>query len=993
MATGADNLAAVVCEDLDARGERFFEWMASKMEADQEKGVNLFHKDLYILDRNDGGILGPRIPRTGMSAPSLRYFTRWMEALKLYFDFDDAPVKTEEGKAVKKGGRSKFTQFTEKGGRRRRFRLLFGSKTDKPSKQVGAQLTTIFHVIGDENEVSIEMVPWEYGRPASDHVNDAGDAGNRGDDDETDDRDQAWDDEFEGEEAEAEEEVQGAMVEDVHPTLNADVEEPAQLHLEDTGQQQQQQAPGGVRIGGGTKRTRDAFEDTGHLLQDEESIAKDLSFWRQYRDNSLEQIETQKVIVRCTQQAVTSAEQTLRSAEKALRDSREQLRMMEVRVQEMNEHVADLENPVRFYYDEGDAAGTTDRHWPSSGPLPRSGSNQPLLLPSARGTATVTPVQNARVAAANTDASEAVHGSGAGGTPGPIPRSPRVAGVRNTPYKTPRSTASAGDSLNWNWSSSSSASSSSATRGLAPVAAQAPVAAAADVGNEEVYPLVLDLSQHLEDAVNKVVAQQARVRAVTEQELLDLDDRLEAAAQAGARARAELMSQRGFQELFGDLMQPGVTYPPAVLEIAPIVFMVVSPTEINPFKDRNGEAFRRALDYNAESAYKHLPPVIRRRVQFYNNRKGCPVPEFLRKYMEATPSSWYTCPAPTLTEIIMPEMDEYLLHRDSTIIEGNDPVAKMKSCVRAYRKMLLAKGLRERWVMWPRCIRYAVSFLGRIFDTHEWRLVEPYEIANPYDPHPNTEHGGYLGYTIYANNGGTVQIEAHRLVAGIFLINDDPIHYCVVDHLNRRTYDNSVFNLAFATLPHNRRNRELHKQYIENLGWLITGMSLLSDDVPSPVKVEISHGDLKVPHSGDDTDPPGKWTKAYRLDEFMMATRNVLRFLFTWYNLYQYKATQRRFRTEPHRTTKADFQASMATSIAGLQQVRADRAASNAAPMTTALVDAQIHARMDVSFQEGATGTQPQASQVGPTMATANPTPATTNTTAPRASNDLGGNW
>jgi hypothetical protein len=295
--------------------------------------------------------------------------------------------------------------------------------------------------------------------------------------------------------------------------------------------------------------------------------------------------------------------------------------------------------------------------------------------------------------------------------------------------------------------------------------------------------------------------------------------------------------------------------------------------------------------------------------------------------------------------------------------------------------------------MWPRCIRYAVSFLGRIFDTHEWRLVEPYEIANPYDPHPNTEHGGYLGYTIYANNGGTVQIEAHRLVAGIFLINDDPIHYCVVDHLNRRTYDNSVFNLAFATLPHNRRNRELHKQYIENLGWLITGMSLLSDDVPSPVKVEISHGDLKVPHSGDDTDPPGKWTKAYRLDEFMMATRNVLRFLFTWYNLYQYKATQRRFRTEPHRTTKADFQASMATSIAGLQQVRADRAASNAAPMTTALVDAQIHARMDVSFQEGATGTQPQASQVGPTMATANPTPATTNTTAPRASNDLGGNW
>ena len=86
---------------------------------------------------------------------------------------------------------------------------------------------------------------------------------------------------------------------------------------------------------------------------------------------------------------------------------------------------------------------------------------------------------------------------------------------------------------------------------------------------------------------------------------------------------------------------------------------------------------------------------------------------------------------------------------------------------------------------------YSVSSYGRVRNDETNYVLKPKVITD-----------GYLQVTLY-KNGKQKLLQVHRLVAIMFIPNDDPVNKTVVHHIDHNVQNNHVDNLQWTTNEYN----------------------------------------------------------------------------------------------------------------------------------------------------------------------------------------------
>ena len=87
---------------------------------------------------------------------------------------------------------------------------------------------------------------------------------------------------------------------------------------------------------------------------------------------------------------------------------------------------------------------------------------------------------------------------------------------------------------------------------------------------------------------------------------------------------------------------------------------------------------------------------------------------------------------------------------------------------------------------------YLISNYGRIYSKATDSIIKS-SIIN----------SGYIRAQLISITGDKIDVLIHRLVASVFIPNDDPINKTEVNHINENTFDNRVCNLEWVTPLYN----------------------------------------------------------------------------------------------------------------------------------------------------------------------------------------------
>jgi hypothetical protein len=340
-------------------------------------------------------------------------------------------------------------------------------------------------------------------------------------------------------------------------------------------------------------------------------------------------------------------------------------------------------------------------------------------------------------------------------------------------------------------------------------------------------------------------------------------------------------------------------------------FKVLKEDEVDEFLNRLMAPFKQALDYDENSPFKDLPPTLRRRKEYEATGQN---PDYVA-HKGRVVNEAYLCELAKddLCEVIIDELERLMEEIESRELRDRmnkqDLISKSWQCLGHWRAHLKMKRLREKWVLWTYNETYLVSTGARMFDLLTWTLVEPFvktrsikkgkKVLPGEIPMPR-KRKDYLAYSVRKPRGeGFVDVTPHQVCAFAFLRNRDAEMYDNVDHLNSYQWDNVIDNLAHATDPHNRRNRDLRKiilgDHIVTIQGLTYDPGKKGKHAKKPIKVKIGNGPTHCPPANKHDPQPRPWVQRYRLSDVEKATRTVLRFYLHWYTLYPYEATPKPF--------------------------------------------------------------------------------------------------
>jgi hypothetical protein len=341
-----------------------------------------------------------------------------------------------------------------------------------------------------------------------------------------------------------------------------------------------------------------------------------------------------------------------------------------------------------------------------------------------------------------------------------------------------------------------------------------------------------------------------------------------------------LSTRPGIAQLEDMREQAGVI-PDGLATVSITYFLNMPANEVNRFRDLNTEACYQAIDYSPTSEFRDLPSKDRRQKEAIGRGSiPKPAPCVDRAYCD---------PRKVLIPVRLEGLPEYLLSYDHQELNPADPYYSEWASIIRRR---LAAGEIEIWTrLYFNQIEYLVSSLSRLFDLKSYSMVMP-QLVND-----SINKEVYAMYWVrrppVAGEAVThVRLTAHQIGAFTFILNSDPVTFCVVDHLGRRTLDNSVLALAHATRSHNEHNKTLFRMD-PRLGMVLTGITHREKNTSRPIHLAVGFG--RNPNIPDKVNFPD--AKDYTMDftpqQYEYAHRERLRIHFAWYRAYPYQATHK----------------------------------------------------------------------------------------------------
>jgi hypothetical protein len=145
------------------------------------------------------------------------------------------------------------------------------------------------------------------------------------------------------------------------------------------------------------------------------------------------------------------------------------------------------------------------------------------------------------------------------------------------------------------------------------------------------------------------------------------------------------------------------------------------------------------------------------------------------------------------------KVGDTLLHSfPKEFIENTQTIVKMKKIIEKTKQNNVEYNKNEQWIKLKDYNNYSVSSFGNIKNNITNKLMKP-KINN-----------GYYIVNIKSNDNKYINVAIHRLVAIMFLDNNENKH--TVNHKNHNKLDNNLHNLEWATM--NEQN--IHKRKREN---------------------------------------------------------------------------------------------------------------------------------------------------------------------------------